>query len=127
MAASTEHSMYEFNGSPNTVDAVIPVYGERAEALDATLRACCQQSHQFQKIIIVDDGSPRPVTLPTWAESAPNISLLRLPQNRGISGARNYGIAHCHAPFLACINVEVLPDPDWLVTCIEYLLLRPQV
>src|SRR5262249_42315618 len=40
-----------------TVDVVIPVYGERAEALDATLRACVQQIQPIEKIVVVDDGS----------------------------------------------------------------------
>jgi GT2 family glycosyltransferase len=65
--------------------------------------------------------------LPEIKQSLPVISLLRLEQNLGISAARNAGIARSTAPFLACINTQVLPDPDWLSTCADYLARHPQV
>lgn len=109
------------------VDVIIPVYGERREALDASLGACLKQTHPVEKIIVVDDGSPISVVLPVWARDSGKVELLRLPENRGISGARNAGIARSSAPFIACINTEVLPDPDWLATCISTLSNAPSV
>lgn len=103
------------------VDVVIPVYGERAQALGATLSACLKQSYPISRIFVVDDGSPEPISLPDWARSVPEICLLRLPQNQGISAARNAAIQRSKARLLACINTEVLPDPDWLFICANYL------
>jgi GT2 family glycosyltransferase len=103
------------------VDVVIPVYGERSEALGATLSACLKQSYPISRVFVVDDGSPEPISLPDWAQSLPEVGLLRLPQNQGISAARNAAIARSKARLLACINTEVLPDPDWLATCENYL------
>jgi len=103
------------------VDIIIPVYSERSEALAATLCACLKQNYPISRIFVVDDGSPIPVALPDWAQSLPEICLLRLPQNQGISAARNAAIQRSKAPLLACINTEVLPDPDWLFTCENYL------
>lgn len=105
----------------SSVDIVIPVYSERPEALAATLSACLRQTYTVSTIFVVDDGSPQPVSLPDWTQSFPNISLFRLPENRGISAARNAAIERSKAPLLACINTEVLPDPDWLATCENYL------
>jgi len=110
-----------------SADVVIPVYGERGEALSATLSACMKLVHPVSKIFVVDDGSPQPVSLPDWAQSSPQISLLRLPHNQGISAARNAAIALSTAAFIACINTEVLPDPDWLDTCHKYLLSQLRV
>jgi len=103
------------------VDIVVPVYGELPEALAATLSACLKQTYRISKIFVVDDGSPEPINLPRWAQSMAQICLLRLPQNLGISAARNAAIACSNAPLLACINTQVLPDPDWLATCENYL------
>jgi len=111
----------------HSVDIVIPVYGERSDALSATLAACAQQTFPVGTIFVVDDGSPEPVSLPNGLHSPPRTSLLRLPQNQGISAARNAAIALSHATFIACINTEVLPDPDWLDTCLQYLLSQPRV
>jgi cellulose synthase/poly-beta-1,6-N-acetylglucosamine synthase-like glycosyltransferase len=113
-----------------SVDVVIPVYGERQEGLAATLSACLKQTYPVSTIFVVDDGSPKPVSLPEWAESSAQICLFRLiraPRNSGISAARNAAIAFSEAPLLACINVEILPDSDWLATCEEYLSSHPGV
>ena len=109
------------------VDVVIPVFGERSDALSATLSACVHLTFPVSRIFVVDDGSPVPVALPDWARSMPQISLLRLPQNQGISAARNAAIALSTASFIACINTEVLPDPNWLDTCLDYLVSHPRV
>jgi cellulose synthase/poly-beta-1,6-N-acetylglucosamine synthase-like glycosyltransferase len=109
------------NNMPIAVDAVIPVYGDQPEALAATLSACLKQTYPISRIFVVDDGSPEPINLPHWAQSLAQICFLRLPQNLGISAARNAAIARSNAPFLACINTEVLPDRDWLATCHNYL------
>lgn len=103
------------------VDVVIPVYGERPDALAATLNACLQQSHPVGHIYVVDDGSPQPVVLPDLPLAAVHVQLIRLAENLGISAARNAAIAQSDAPLIACINAEVVPDPDWLATCVEYI------
>jgi GT2 family glycosyltransferase len=82
------------------VDVVIPVYGERSEALAATFSACVKQTYPVARIFVVDDGSPIPVSLPDWAQSSAQIFLFRLPENLGISGARNAAIAHSSAPLI---------------------------
>lgn len=113
--------------TPPAVDVVIPVYGERSEALAATLSACVKQTYPVNRILVIDDGSPEPVFLPDWAQSSAHIRLIRLSQNVGISGARNAGIALSDASLLACINTEVLPEPGWLATCVNNLLGHPGV
>ncbi len=50
-------------------DIVIPVQGERPEALAATLSACLNQTYPISRIFVVDDGSPKPINLPHWAQS----------------------------------------------------------
>jgi GT2 family glycosyltransferase len=61
------------------------------------------------------------------AKGSSQIVLLRLEQNQGISAARNAAIARATSPLLACVNPEVLPDPDWVATCVDYLRAHPQV
>ncbi len=112
---------YQENNSLVPADVVIPVHGERPDALAATLSACLKQTYPISRIFVVDDGSPEPINLPHWAQSMAQVCLLRLSQNLGISAARNAGIACSSTLLLACINTQVLPDPDWLATCENYL------
>jgi cellulose synthase/poly-beta-1,6-N-acetylglucosamine synthase-like glycosyltransferase len=114
-------------GKNPEVDVIIPVYGERSEALAATLSACLKQTFPVSRIFVVDDGSPEPVSLPQWAHSSEQINLICLSQNQGISAARNAAIARSSAAFLACVNSEVLPDADWLAICHSYLSTHPDV
>ncbi|MBS1840391.1 MAG: glycosyltransferase family 2 protein [Acidobacteria bacterium] len=112
---------------PATVDVIIPAYNERREALAATLSACLKQTHPIHRIYVVDDGSREPVELPDWAKTSSQLVLLCLPKNQGVAAARNAAIARSGSTFLACVNTEVLPDPDWLTTCFNYLVCHPQV
>ena len=103
------------------VDFVIPVYREEPEKVGATLSACLQQTVPISRILVVDDGSPEPVAIPEWAERSGRVATIRLPVNGGISAARNAGIRESIAPFIACVNTEILPEPNWLSTCLNYL------
>jgi GT2 family glycosyltransferase len=108
------------------VDAVVPVYGEREEALRRTLQALALQDQPFEGVVVVDDGSPQPVALPRLDREL-HVKLLRVEENAGISAARNAGIAQTSAPLVACINVEVLPAPDWVAACRACLDRSPRV
>lgn len=106
---------------------VIPVFNERAEAIDATLEACLRQTYPVRHIFVVDDGSAVPATIPKHMEETGKVSLSRLQQNQRNAAARNAGVAKCTSPFIACVNCEVLPAADWLETCVTYLSERPEV
>src|SRR5262249_17093144 len=71
--------------------------------------------------LVVDYGSPDLVVIPEWADRLGRLSTIRLAVNGGISAARNAGIRESKAPFIACINAEILPDKNWLATCMNYL------
>jgi mycofactocin glycosyltransferase len=117
----------ELGQTPLSVDVIIPVFGERSEALAATLSGCLKQTYPIRTILVVDDGSPEPVSLPVWTKPLTQIRLLRLPQNLGIAAARNAAIALSKASLLACVNTEIVLEPDWLVTLVEYITRHPQV
>jgi FkbM family methyltransferase len=109
------------------VDVVIPVYNERGKALDATVQAWLDQDPPVSEIYVVDDGSEVPVTLSDSIKSHGNVRLIRLIENVGKSGARNAGIALSRAPLIANANCDVLPAPDWTITCARYLASHPNV
>jgi glycosyltransferase involved in cell wall biosynthesis len=101
-------------------DIVIPCYGERLPALQATLGACLNQATEANSIWVVDDASPDPIR----RESLPaddRIHLIRFEINRGISAARMAGIGQSQTEYIACVNVDVLPATDWAETCLGYL------
>lgn len=107
------------DGQPS-VDVVIPVYGERPEAIEATLDALLAQEHPVSNIFVVDDGSPVPAALPARLQSESRIHLIRLDKNAGVSAARNAGIAKCTAPLVVCVDSEVLLARNWVFACAAF-------
>ena len=93
------------------VDVVISVYNEEPEVLELTVQSCLAASG-VGKVLVVDDGSDRPVSLPLPQER--RASVFRLERNSGISVARNEGIARTASRYVACVNSEIELDLDWL-------------
>ncbi|MCM1984607.1 glycosyltransferase [Lyngbya confervoides] len=108
------------------VDIVIPAYNERSEAIETTLIACLNQTYPASKIFLVDDCSREPILLPESCQH-PKIQLIRFEFNQGISIARNTAIQKSSATYIACINIDVLPEPDWVHTCMKCLDVNPTI
>lgn len=72
------------------VGVVIPVHGF-SPYLVQTLDAVLGQEDGPVEVVVVDDGSPRPVVLPDGLED--DVRVLRLEERRGPGGARNAGVA----------------------------------
>jgi glycosyltransferase involved in cell wall biosynthesis len=72
--------------------ALIPVYRNLA-GLDRTLRSLREAYGSFD-VVVVDDGSPEPVSVPSHLRDGVSVSLLRLQTNRGIAAALNCGLRH---------------------------------
>jgi len=109
------------------VDVIIPAYRERPVALAATIESCLNQTYPVSQVYVVDDASPSPVTLPSLGEAAGRVHLLRLPENKGAATARNAGLVRSSASLSWCLNSEIVPAPDWLETCVNYLSVHPDV
>lgn len=119
-----------FNPAPpsqTSVDVVMPVFNERPEAIKATLDACLCQTYPISHIFVIDDGSAIPAVIPERIEVSGKVSLTRLPKNQKNAASRNAGLAKCSSLLIACVNCEVLPAPDWLATCLNYLSQHPDV
>ena len=113
-------------GPAPAIDAIVPVHAEHPAALFATLQACLAQTRRIGTVYVVDDGSPDPVRLPAdLADSG--VVLVRLDMNRGIAAARNAALRESRSELVACVNVEVLPRPDWLEKCAAVMRGDPSV
>lgn len=112
---------------PTPVDVIVPVYRENPDGLKATLSACLSQTYPVSQIYVVDDGSPVLVVIPEDIASRGKVRLIRLAENRGISAARNVALAFSRAPYVACVNSEVLPAREWLEICLPYLERHPKI
>jgi GT2 family glycosyltransferase len=95
------------------VSVVIPTYNRPID-LGRAIRTVKLQSLTDWEVLIVDDGSPAAVVLNGSDAADGRIHLVRHPESRGVSQARNTGLAHARAPWIAFLDDDDLWWPGKL-------------
>ena len=100
------------SGRP-VVSVVVPTRG-RPGALKRCLESLMRQDYPTDafEIVVIDDGSPQPVTLPEFG-SGVSVTLSRQTQG-GPAAARNHGLEHARGEYVAFIDDDCEASPDWL-------------
>jgi glycosyltransferase involved in cell wall biosynthesis len=108
-------------GGPR-VSIVIATYN-RAALLPATIESILKQRFQDFELIVVDDGSADD----TRGALAPYESRIRYvyQENRGPSAARNFGVRHAKAPWIAILDSDDLCAPSHLEALYGHVAARP--
>jgi len=93
-----------------TVAAIIP-HWNRCDLLESLFASLHAQTHPFDEIIVVDNGSTD-----NSAELAGRLGahVLRMGRNAGFAAAVNRGIGSTGAEWIAILNNDVTLEPDWL-------------
>ena len=100
---------------------IIPTYG-RAEYLAEAVDSVLAQTVADFECLVVDDGSPEPVSLSTEDD---RVRVLRREINGGPSTARNTGLAHARGRFVAFLDDDDLYLPVRLALALEGLARAP--
>jgi glycosyltransferase involved in cell wall biosynthesis len=99
------------------VSVVIPSCNRR-DQLKQCLEALAAQTHPDYDVIVVDDGStdetPAMVTEVARAHAGLRLHYLRNERNIGANPSRNRGIAASTATFVAFLDSDCVPEPNWL-------------
>ena len=103
------------------VSVVVPAYNVRSYIEDA-LVSLERQSFQEFEVIVVDDGSSDGTfeVVKPFCERDSRFQLLQ-KQNRGLSSARNHGIRHARADYIALLDGDDAYEPDKLATHVALL------
>jgi glycosyltransferase involved in cell wall biosynthesis len=107
-----------------SVSVIIPTHN-RAFLVQEALASVQAQTYQDFEIVVVDDGGTdgTAAALAEWRE----VKVLRHSQRRGVSAARNTGIAWARGQWLAFLDSDDLWLPDKLARQVAYLTSRPDV
>jgi len=105
-----------------SVSIVIPTFN-RPQALKACLAALKAQDYRGSwEVIVVDDGSYTDTGAIIAAFSGRvNLHLLR-QDNRGPAAARNAGVQQAKYDYLAFLDDDCEPDPNWLESMATHLI-----
>ena len=99
------------------VSVVIATHN-RANFLPETIDSVLQQRFQDYELIVVDDGSTDGTR--TLVQSYPSRVSYLYQENRGPSAARNHGVRHAKAPWIAFQDSDDLSKHDHLATLYAY-------
>jgi glycosyltransferase involved in cell wall biosynthesis len=106
-----------------TVSVVIATYN-RERFLRETIESVLQQHFQDFELIVVDDGSTDGTR--ALLQSYPSRVSCLYQENRGPSAARNLGVRHARAPWIAFQDSDDLSKPDHLSTLCAYAAEHPE-
>ncbi|WP_246007982.1 mycofactocin biosynthesis glycosyltransferase MftF [Gordonia oryzae] len=95
--------------TPDDVTVVVPVRDNQS-GVDRLLDAVAGT-----RVIVVDDGSAVPLVA-----QGPLVQVIRFESNRGPAAARNAGAAAATTDFVAFLDSDVVPEPDWLVMLLAH-------
>jgi O-antigen biosynthesis protein len=92
------------------VSVYVPAYNV-AEYLAANIEGLLHQTHPFDEILIIDDGSRD--NSAEIASGYPQVTLIRHPQNKGLAAARNTAMRAARNELVASVDADVVLDPGW--------------
>lgn len=107
------------------VTVVIPSHNRR-ELLSRTLRSVLAQADVDLSVVVVDDGSTDGTEAAVQAYGDPRLTVVRHPVARGVSAARNTGIARATTRWLAFVDDDDLWAPGKLRAQLDALALAPE-
>ncbi len=110
-----------------SASVVIPTFN-RTEYLGECLASIRAQARRDIEVILVDDGSTDGHLDRLNATVAlQNVVLIRHPQNRGASEARNTGVCVARGEYIVFIDSDDLLEPHYLETAFEVLNRDPAI
>lgn len=103
------------NGSVPDISIVIPTYN-RLPMLKEALTSVLQQNFNGSIEIIVVDDCSQDNTSPVVQNEYPNVNLITLKHNSGVSAARNTGILKARGRYIAFLDSDDLWEASYLET-----------
>lgn len=100
---------------PFPLVSIIIVYWNSAEHLPHCLDCLAKQSFQNFEVILIDNGSRDGGTDALEQNYGKlDLRLERLASNLGFAAANNMGARRARGRWLALLNTDAFPEPDWL-------------
>ncbi len=104
------------------ITVIVPSWNRR-ELLEALLDRLAGQTRPAAIVLVVDNGS---TDGSAEAAEARGARVIRLGGNRGFAAAVNAGIGQAEGEFVAVLNNDAAPEPDWLERLTDALERDPE-
>lgn len=123
LASVLKEVMNHLRATP-LVSVIIPTF-DRVRFLERAIRSVLEQTMGDLECVVVDDGSGDGswALLCRLADQDPRLHILR-QENKGVSAARNAGVAHSTGPWLALLDSDDCWLPQKLEKHLEFMRLE---
>jgi len=102
------------------VDLFVPTYGEPLEVLERSLLGCTNQSYPHTTVWVLDDSGRASVQ---HLAQRLGCRYVHRPQRlHAKAGNLNHGLNQSHAELVAVIDADFIPQRDFLINCIGFLV-----
>lgn len=109
------------------ISVVMPMFNRESVVLDA-IRSVIAQSYTNWELLIVDDGSSDDsVSVVLGAGLDDRVRLLRLPENKGVSAARNRALAEATGALITYLDSDNAWHEDFLLIMLNSMAEQPGV
>jgi glycosyltransferase involved in cell wall biosynthesis len=92
------------------VSLYIPCFNA-AKTIQFCLEAVFKQTYPLKEVVIIDDGSTDETV---EIVSRYPVRLIKHTSNQGLASARNTVIKNINTDFIASLDADCMPEPDWL-------------
>lgn len=107
------------------VSIVIVVYNA-APFVSRLIAALNRQTYRNTEIIFFDNASTDH-SAALIERAMPHATLIRSETNLGYAAGNNAALAYCHGTYIAILNPDTEPEPDWLTPLVATLEADPTV
>ena len=99
------------------ISVIVPIYQVEAY-VERCLTSLAAQTWPHMEVIIIDDGSPdgRGRICDGWAARDERFQVVHLPENRGLSAARNEGVSRASGAYIVFVDSDDYVEPELLKT-----------
>jgi len=102
------------NSSVEITFSVIITCYNMGEIINRAVESVRTQTLNGIQIILVDDCSTDPKSLSVLEKISPDVELVKLEKNSGVSVARNRGIRESKAQYICCLDGDDYLEPSYL-------------
>jgi GT2 family glycosyltransferase len=106
--------------------SVIVVNWNGEHLLEACLNSLMRQSIENVELILVDNGSTDG-SVALVRKQFPDVTVIALDTNTGFSAGNNAGIRRARGRYVAMLNNDAEPDPQWLEEIVKAFEDHPEI
>ncbi len=111
---------------PPQISVIIPVFNHEIE-LHQCLKSLVAQTFRDFEVIVVDDGSKKPVTLPDFVVDFEYPVMLVRQENGGAPRARNRGFDESIGEYVIFSDADIVWEKDAIEKMYDVLMKEPEV